>query len=137
MWDLPRPGIEPVSPALAGGFLTTGQPGKSSLLLKTPCSNRQVREQTPKGDIQDLLRSDFCSLGLHYVLPALCHKLWHFRSFSLQFTYTQLLKTFSSWLMLHLPGMPAYVPYSQIQVFGASQGTFFSIVPSLPIPSTR
>ena len=24
MWDLPRPGIEPVSPALAGGFLTTG-----------------------------------------------------------------------------------------------------------------
>ena len=23
MWDLPGPGIEPVSPALAGGFLTT------------------------------------------------------------------------------------------------------------------
>ena len=29
MWDLPGPGIEPVSPALAGGFLTTAQPGKS------------------------------------------------------------------------------------------------------------
>ena len=29
MWDLPRPGIEPMSPALAGGFLTTGPPGKS------------------------------------------------------------------------------------------------------------
>ena len=28
MWDLPRPGIEPVSPALAGGFLTTSPPGK-------------------------------------------------------------------------------------------------------------
>ena len=30
-WDLPRPGMEPVSPppALAGGFLTTGPPGKS------------------------------------------------------------------------------------------------------------
>ena len=28
MWDLPEPGIEPVSPALAGGFLTTGPPGK-------------------------------------------------------------------------------------------------------------
>ena len=25
----PRPGIEPMSPALAGGFLTTGLPGKS------------------------------------------------------------------------------------------------------------
>ena len=28
MWDLPRPGIEPVSPALTGGFLTTDPPGK-------------------------------------------------------------------------------------------------------------
>ena len=28
MWDLPRPGPEPVSPALAGGFLTTAPPGK-------------------------------------------------------------------------------------------------------------
>ena len=28
MWDLPRPGLEPVSPALAGGFLTTAPPGK-------------------------------------------------------------------------------------------------------------
>ena len=29
MWDLPRPGIEPVSSALADGFLTTGPPEKS------------------------------------------------------------------------------------------------------------
>ena len=29
MWDLPGPGHEPVSPALAGGFLTTAPPGKS------------------------------------------------------------------------------------------------------------
>ena len=29
MWDLPRPGLEPVSPALAGGFLNTAPPGKS------------------------------------------------------------------------------------------------------------
>ena len=28
MWDLPRPGIEPTSPALAGEFLTNGSPGK-------------------------------------------------------------------------------------------------------------
>ena len=28
MWDLPGPGIESVSPALAGGFLTTAPPGK-------------------------------------------------------------------------------------------------------------
>ena len=29
MWDLPGPGMEPVFPALAGGFLTAGPPGKS------------------------------------------------------------------------------------------------------------
>ena len=29
MWDLPGPGLEPRSPALAGGFLTTAPPGKS------------------------------------------------------------------------------------------------------------
>ena len=28
MWDLPRPGIEPVSPALGGGFFTTEPPGR-------------------------------------------------------------------------------------------------------------
>ena len=33
MWDLPRPGLEPVSPALAGGFLTTAPLGKPPLLL--------------------------------------------------------------------------------------------------------
>ena len=29
MWDLPRPGLEPVSAALAGGFLSTAPPGQS------------------------------------------------------------------------------------------------------------
>ena len=28
LWDLPGPGLKPVSPALAGGFLTTAPPGK-------------------------------------------------------------------------------------------------------------
>ena len=28
MWDLPRPGLEPMSPALAGGFSTTAPPEK-------------------------------------------------------------------------------------------------------------
>ena len=31
MWDLPGPGIKPVSPALAGGFFTTEPPGKPLL----------------------------------------------------------------------------------------------------------
>ena len=33
-WNLPRPRIELVSPALAGGFLTTGPPGKSPKYFK-------------------------------------------------------------------------------------------------------
>ena len=35
MWDLPRPGLEPVSPALAGRFSTTVPPGKPYVLLLT------------------------------------------------------------------------------------------------------
>ena len=34
MWDPPRPGLEPVSPALAGRFSTTAPPGKPSLFFK-------------------------------------------------------------------------------------------------------
>ena len=33
MWDLPGPGLEPVFPALTGGFLTTLPPGKSWIFL--------------------------------------------------------------------------------------------------------
>ena len=33
MWDLPRPGLEPVSPAMAGGFSTTAPPGKPNSLF--------------------------------------------------------------------------------------------------------
>ena len=72
---LPRPGIEPVSPALAGGLLTTGPPGKSprdaskhsictgqhstaknypvqnvsSAIIEKPCL-RQQREDFPTSD---------------------------------------------------------------------------------------
>ena len=45
-WDLPGPGIEPVSPALAGGFLTTAPPGKS------------LSNENERGDISDLF-SDY------------------------------------------------------------------------------
>ena len=36
MWDLPRPGLEPVSPALAGRFSTTAPPGKPRHILLFP-----------------------------------------------------------------------------------------------------
>ena len=34
MWDLPGPGLEPVSPAQAGGFLTTAPPEKPPTIFK-------------------------------------------------------------------------------------------------------
>ena len=33
VWDLPGPGLEPMSPALASGFLTSAPPGKSLYYL--------------------------------------------------------------------------------------------------------
>ena len=33
MWNLPRPGVKPMSPALAGRFFTTEPPRKPSLLM--------------------------------------------------------------------------------------------------------
>ena len=45
MWDLPGPGLKPVSPALAGGFLTTAPPGKplDSVLRLVPPSAKESR----------------------------------------------------------------------------------------------
>ena len=41
MWDLPRPGLEPVSPALAGRFSTTAPPGKPGRWLLNHCATRE------------------------------------------------------------------------------------------------
>ena len=40
LWDLPRPGLEPVSPALAGRFSTTAPPGKPhvTFLIEKPAA---------------------------------------------------------------------------------------------------
>ena len=52
MWDLPEPGVEPVSPAMGGGFFTTESPGKpgalilifakSKTLMKMVCSTSDI-----------------------------------------------------------------------------------------------
>ena len=45
MWDLPGPGLEPVSPELAGGFLTTAPPEKSPDSLKSLIISTSVFSQ--------------------------------------------------------------------------------------------
>ena len=42
MWDLPGPGMEPDSPALAGRFLTTGPPGRSCRTFLNPQSQFHI-----------------------------------------------------------------------------------------------
>ena len=49
MWDLPGPGIEPMSPALAGGFLPTAPPGKSQCIKILLCHVRLYQAHSQIG----------------------------------------------------------------------------------------
>ena len=42
MWDLPKPGLEPVSPALAGRLSTTAPPGKPAPLFYIPLREKKI-----------------------------------------------------------------------------------------------
>ena len=44
MWDLPRPGLKPVSPALAGRFSTTAPPGKPELQFLMQKGSRSYKK---------------------------------------------------------------------------------------------
>ena len=82
MWDLPRPGLEPVSPALAGGFSTTAPPGKPlagflrekflNLLpeeVSLAASLLRVKRGRKAEDL-DIPCAHFCSVPSPYVSPA-------------------------------------------------------------------
>ena len=58
MWDLPGPGRKPVSPALAGGFLTTAPPGKPlNNFLKDSWRQMEGRREQPwRGSITPFIR---------------------------------------------------------------------------------
>ena len=58
MWDPPRPGLEPVSSALAGGFLTTAPPGKplfstseGRVTTSAPCPDTDLRRWLSRSQI--------------------------------------------------------------------------------------
>ena len=70
MWDLLRPGLEPVFPALAGRFSTTAPPGKPLFLLFI----RRVHSIFTLLHIQDHLlycfpRDDSAAINLNILLP--------------------------------------------------------------------
>ena len=57
MWDLPRPGLEPMSPALAGRFSTTAPPGKPHPLIFSLYVSLSLKWVTCR---QRIYRSYFC-----------------------------------------------------------------------------
>ena len=76
MWDLPGPGIEPVSPTLGGGLLSTAPPGKSffqevfastNFLLS---SSRHLRPTSYSGFSYRLLLILTCTEVTHWRLQA-------------------------------------------------------------------
>ena len=84
MWDLPGPGLEPVSPALAGGFLTMRHQG-SPFLASSPPSPQPLNTLSPPRTPQTIsptlmILSTFCLLGASslYLQPmSLCNSRWH------------------------------------------------------------
>ena len=65
MWNLPRPGIEPVSPALAGGFFTTEPPGKSAcaVIKKSRHQGLEGFPDSPVGKESTGDPGSICGLG--------------------------------------------------------------------------
>ena len=88
MWDPPRPGLEPASPALAGRFSTTAPPGKPSFLIlcmyiylcvllkmeETPAPKRQHSRSVSTG-----LQGRKWEPALRGALPRQCVWLAHLR----------------------------------------------------------
>ena len=85
MWDLPRPGLEPLSPALAGRFSTTVPPGKPPIQLQnnlyivsqSPASYLHCVRQKKQLKVRDgILKSKF--LTLDPIFPLVVSKLLNF-----------------------------------------------------------
>ena len=68
MWDLPGPGFEPMSPALAGGFLTTVPPEKPPSLLKSNTFKSAKRDEEGTAAVMRTL-SSFTELLIGKGLP--------------------------------------------------------------------
>ena len=74
MWDLPGPGLKPVSPALAGGFLTTAPPGKpKSLYLLIPFTYFTQSSTLPSSGNHQFVLCIYNSISVYVFVP-----LFHF-----------------------------------------------------------
>ena len=75
MWDLPRPGLEPVSPALAGRFSTTAPPGKPKVFvlkeLGQPVGTPTRETETRNGAKSRLVDEEHAVAVIYCLFPSL------------------------------------------------------------------
>ena len=77
MWDLPGPGLEPMSLALAGGFLTTVPPGKPLYQIFKEELTPNSSQTLPKKEIEEeeTLLNSFCDTSIILISkPDITHK---------------------------------------------------------------
>ena len=119
MWDLPRPGLEPVSPALAGRFSTTAPPGK-------PCHL-----------FLELLLKNVIML---YQLSSTYDSLWRFVLFPTFSSKLDILSTlptfFVQYLLLFFPSPPFSQKNDYIAVMPLFSYYVCVIYTVLPRPSS-
>ena len=71
MWDLPESGIEPVSPALTGRFLTSGQAGKLPWWEHVQAQREEVRHPSSSNKLASGLSPKYklaLPLGTHFLV---------------------------------------------------------------------
>ena len=82
MWNLPRPGIEPTSPVLAGRFFTTKPPRKPPVLFAKRIGQPDLTWDTEKKSIQKEIRPEYSLEGLMLKLKLqyFGHRMWRANS---------------------------------------------------------
>ena len=70
LWDPPGPGIKPMSSSLAGGFITTGPPGRSQASFLNDWDNKAVSfpRVQPQISVCSLLFSCANQIFPHYII---------------------------------------------------------------------
>ena len=108
MWDLPGPGLEPMSPALAARFLTTKPPGKS---LK-------------------LFFSSSCLLNLYLYFKFFCNTKYIQGIYFCGFSPVILLLDFIFHLSFecHLSLFPSSAPFLGHSIFVWLPGSFLTLI---------
>ena len=81
MRDLPGPGLEPVSPALAGGFLTTAPPGKPEGQFLSPVPFFLPKHHQLNNSIEFTLKSNLVLCLVLQVTQYRIHYSKHVRKY--------------------------------------------------------